>query len=233
MLITPLDDKKLSIKWLDRAKSIYYKNNNAKKYQKVLEQLINLSEGEAHYAYKEELKTFLSSGTLLSTPTPAEPVPTVLPDFSIVSGNEMKAEPPYPLTINDEPFKEKLIFDDKLKKLYVPALEFLRDIGFRGQYDFYKGDFLANDKVIPRDFLRMDKYQTVYVSVIDALEFLRISYVYSEVLGNPVIIAKPEGLDFDPNTYLLTPRPTPYTNNNNNGNGGTDYYLTPFPTPNW
>jgi len=224
-----LGNKDMCIKWLDRAKSLYYKNNQSKRYQKTLEKLINLTEGEAYYSYQEELKFFLSGG--FPTPPPPSPRPTVSPAFEMLTGSKLSPEAPYPLRINEEPFNGEVIFDRDLKKLYVPAEEFLRKIGLKGSYDFYQGQFVINSVVFPEEFLRMDKYCGIYLSVIDSLDFLRISYVYNEVLGKPVVIVKPEGLNFDPANYALTPRPSPSPST------GVDTYinydLTPFPTPNW
>ena len=107
-----------------------------------------------------------------------------------------------------------MTFDDTSKKLYVPAEDFLKKLGLNCYYDYSKGKFIANQEILPGEFLRLDKYQTLYISVIDSLNFLHISYIFNDVIGKPIIIVKPDGLNFEPGRYPVgnrwnaTPQPT-------------------------
>ncbi|MEQ8190231.1 MAG: hypothetical protein ABRQ39_19850, partial [Candidatus Eremiobacterota bacterium] len=104
--------------------------------------------------------------------------------------------------------------DDTSKKLYVPAEAFLKKLGLNSYYNYSRGKFIVNKEVLPDDFLRVDQYQTIYLSVIDSLNFLHISYIFNDVIGKPIIIVKPEGLNFEPGRYPAgkirnaTPQPT-------------------------
>jgi tetratricopeptide (TPR) repeat protein len=204
----------LSVNWLEKAKTIFYKQNQMKKYESILKTLINLSEGDREKNYEKELNEYKVSIGKNVTPTPViTSTVTVIKDVNLLQGVSLVSEYPYPLSIEDKPFDGKMTFDDTSKKLYVPAEEFLKKLGLNCYYDYSKGKFIVNQEILPCEFLRLDRYQTLYLSVIDSLNFLHISYIFNDVIGKPIIIVKPDGLDFEPGRYPVTrwnvaPQPT-------------------------
>ncbi len=205
----------LSISWLEKAKTIFYNQNQMKKYNSILNTLINLSEGDRKKQYEKELNEYKLSLEKTSIPTPLMTSNvTVIADVTHLHGVSLVNEYPYPLSIEDKAFDGKIIFDDTSKKLYVPAEEFLKKLGLNSYYDYSTGKFIVNRDILPDEFLRLDKYQTLYLSVIDSLNFLHISYIFNDVIGKPIIIVKPDGLNFEPGRYPAgknwnaTPRPT-------------------------
>ncbi|MEQ8225688.1 MAG: tetratricopeptide repeat protein [Candidatus Eremiobacterota bacterium] len=206
----------LSICWLEKAKTIFYKQNQMKKYNSILNTLINLSEGERKKQYEKELNDYKLSIEKIVTPTPLmSRTVTVITDVTSLHGISLVNEYPYPLSIEDKPFDGDITFDDTSKKLYVPAEEFLKKLGLNSYYDYSRGKFIVNREILPGEFLRLDQYQTLYLSVIDSLNFLHISYIFNDVIGKPIIIVKPDGLDFEPGKYPVSkhwnvpPQPTP------------------------
>ncbi len=210
-----LSQTDLSINWLEKAKTIFYTQNQMKKYKSILTTLINLSEGDRKKQYEHELNEYKLSIEKNAMPTPliASTV-NIIRDVKSLQGISLVNEYPYPLSIEDKPFNGNITFDDTSKKLYVPAEDFLKKLGLNSYYDYSTGKFIVNKEILPDDFLRLDQYQTLYISVIDSLNFLHISYIFNDVIGKPIIIVKPDGLDFQPGKYPVsknwnaTPRPT-------------------------
>jgi len=206
--------------------------------------------------------------TVTPTITPTvTPRPTVIPDFSPLDGERVPYGKNY-LSVGNIPYEGDVMYNPSEDKLYAPAEEFLKELGIKGDYNYYEGSFLVdrlwfcvddetigilvneiprdsllllkpllNKKFSPPDFLtellnlkfnseemgfimnasinsdpltlpdefvRMDKYCRLYISVIDILEFFDFSYIVNaQVADIPTVIVKPTGIKYTPGVYMV------------------------------
>ncbi|MEQ8189335.1 MAG: tetratricopeptide repeat protein, partial [Candidatus Eremiobacterota bacterium] len=100
-----LSQTELSISWLEKAKTIFYRQNQMKKYNSILNTLINLSEGDRKKQYEKELNDYKFSIEKNVTPAPVMTgTVTIITDIKSLRGISLVNEYPYPLSIEDKPF---------------------------------------------------------------------------------------------------------------------------------
>ncbi|HPZ07916.1 MAG TPA: SUMF1/EgtB/PvdO family nonheme iron enzyme, partial [Candidatus Eremiobacteraeota bacterium] len=84
-----LDNKEEAIKAIEKAKEIYYENNEFEYYKKALKKLIDITSGSQRETYNEELRNY-PPPTITPKPTaiPSISIPTMTPTPSLLSFRE-------------------------------------------------------------------------------------------------------------------------------------------------
>ena len=202
-----------SIKYLEKAKNSFKNQKISEKYEKTLKKLIEISGGNNLASYRAELKQYQTYGfgpvpTPTVTPTPAPtftptctpeptctptitPTPTpvgiflkTLPVINVKNITPPKSQP-FTLTIDRKDFRGLLVKEGEI--VFAGVLDLFSYINYDGYYEPPSRNIIIEGEIIPKDWLRIDNKNNLYISLIDFCKYFNFSYTLNNLNGEYTI----------------------------------------------